>query len=102
MRAGINQLLANWHVYAGEPDAYYLYYATQACHHMDGDDWNRWNEVMRAAVLAAQTKTGNERGSWSSSGDRWGSHGGRLYTTCLSILTLETYYRHLPIYKTPP
>ena len=66
---------------------------------MDGDDWNRWNNAMRQAVPAAQTKTGSDRGSWSPLNDRWGSHGGRLYTTCLSIFMLETYYRHLPIYK---
>ena len=31
--------------------------------------------------------------------DQWGQHGGRLYTTCLSIYMLEVYYRHLPIYN---
>ena len=25
--------------------------------------------------------------------------GGRLYTTCLSIMTLEVYYRFLPLYR---
>jgi hypothetical protein len=99
MRAGIDQLLANRIDYNDDQNVYYWYYATQACHHMDGDDWNKWNEVMRQAVPAAQTKTGGDRGSWNSTSDRWGSHGGRLYVTCLSIYMLETYYRHLPIYK---
>jgi hypothetical protein len=99
MRAGIDQLLANRINYNDDQNVYYWYYATQACHHMDGDDWNRWNEVLRQAVPAAQTKTGSDRGSWGSHADRWGSHGGRLYVTCLSIFMLETYYRHLPIYK---
>ena len=32
-------------------------------------------------------------------GDFWASHGGgRLMETSLSILTLEVYYRHLPLY----
>jgi len=99
MRAGIDQLLANRVNYNDDQNVYYWYYATQACHHMDGEDWNRWNEAMREAIPAAQTKTGGDRGSWNSAGDRWGSHGGRLYVTCLSIFMLETYYRHLPIYK---
>jgi hypothetical protein len=99
MRAGIDQLLANRVNYNDDQNVYYWYYATQACHHMDGDDWDRWNEAMRQAIPAAQTKTGGDRGSWSSAGDRWGSHGGRLYVTCLSVFMLETYYRHLPIYK---
>jgi hypothetical protein len=98
MRAGINLLLANPIDY-DEQNVYYWYYATQACHHMDGDDWNRWNAHLRERVPAAQTKTGNQRGSWSPLNDSWGSHGGRLYVTCLSIYLLETYYRHLPIYK---
>ena len=30
---------------------------------------------------------------------RWGSTAGRLYLTSLSILTLEVYYRYLPLYR---
>jgi hypothetical protein len=99
MRQGIDYLLANTIDYNGDQNVYYWYYATQACHHMDGDDWNRWNSVMRQAIPTAQVKTGAERGSWSPSNDRWGAHGGRLYVTCLSVYMLEVYYRHLPIYK---
>ena len=98
MRRGIDYLLANPIDYSDQ-NVYYWYYATQACHHMDGQDWNQWNAVMRQAIPTNQTKTGNDKGSWSPSGDRWGAHGGRLYVTCLSIYMLEVYYRHLPIYK---
>ena len=36
-------------------DVYYWYYATQACHHMEGNTriWNDWNKVMRQEVPAA-------------------------------------------------
>ena len=98
LKAGIDYLNANPINY-NDQNVYYWYYATQAAHHMDGDEWNQWNAVMRQAIPTAQTKTGAERGSWSPSGDRWGAHGGRLYVTCLSIYMLEVYYRHLPIYK---
>jgi hypothetical protein len=98
MRRGIDYVLANPIDYTDQ-NVYYWYYATQACHHMDGQDWNQWNAVMRQAIPTNQIKTGNEKGSWSPSGDRWGAHGGRLYVTCLSIYMLEVYYRHLPIYK---
>src|SRR5207244_2062439 len=57
MRAGIDQLLANRIDYDDERNVYYWYYATQACHHMDGDDWNRWHERLRTPVPAAHTKT---------------------------------------------
>ena len=36
-------------------------------------------------------------GSWDPSGP-WGRYGGRLYSTAISTLTLEVYYRLLPLY----
>ena len=82
-----------------EENLYYWYYATQVLHHMGGEDWDRWNNVMRQRIPARQITDGTERGSWDPTTDRWGHHGGRLYTTCLSIYMLEVYYRHLPIYQ---
>ena len=32
----------------------------------------------------------------------WASYGGRVYTTAMSALCLEVYYRHLPLYTNPP
>jgi hypothetical protein len=80
-------------------NVYYWYYATQVCHHMEGEIWNRWNRVMRQLLPEKQTRSGRERGSWDPAGDQWGPHGGRLYVTCLSIYMLEVYYRHLAIYQ---
>jgi hypothetical protein len=100
LRRGIDILLKNRIEYSEDPNIYYWYYATQACHHMDGDDWNRWNEAMRREVPAAQIKSGPNSGSWPVPlSDRWAPHGGRLFVTSLSVFMLETYYRHLPIYK---
>ena len=42
-------------------------------------------------------KEGPLAGSWDNS-DLWGSYGGRVYTTALATLTLEVYYRFLPLY----
>ncbi len=80
-------------------DVYYWYYATQAAHHMEGKIWDDWNKVMREKLPARQAHNGPEVGSWSPEGDKWGTSGGRLYVTCLSIYMLEVYYRHLPIYS---
>ncbi len=80
-------------------DVYYWYYATQACHHMEGEIWNKWNAVMKQEVPSHQVKNGAQSGSWDPGGDKWGTTGGRLYVTCLSIYMLEVYYRHLPIYS---
>ena len=43
-------------------------------------------------------RTGDEITEWSSAGDVHGSAGGRLMITSLNLLTLEVYYRHLPLY----
>jgi Squalene-hopene cyclase C-terminal domain len=82
-----------------KPHVYYWYYATQVMHHIGGDPWEDWNNVMRKALPAAQVKTGRERGSWSPAGDQFGYTGGRLFMTCLSTYMLEVYYRHMPIYQ---
>jgi hypothetical protein len=98
LRIGVDILLEDLIDY-NEQDLYCWYYATQVLHHMGGKDWDTWNKVMRQAIPANQVKEGQERGSWAPDNDRWGHHGGRLYTTCLSCLMLEVYYRHLRIYK---
>jgi hypothetical protein len=96
--AGVEYLVANlpeWN----DRNVYYWYYATQVLHHMEGKPWQAWNEQMRKILPEHQITRGRERGSWDPRGDRWGDAGGRLYVTCLSIYTLEVYYRHLPLYR---
>ena len=83
---------------------YYWYYATQLLHNMKNKDWERWNPRVREALIATQiTGDSCENGSWdplSPNRDRWGGSGGRLFQTSLSVLTLEVYYRYLPLYRT--
>ncbi|MCA9260785.1 MAG: terpene cyclase/mutase family protein, partial [Planctomycetales bacterium] len=80
-------------------NCYYWYYATQVCHHMEGEYWQTWNREMRTLLPENQVREGKERGSWDPGGDEWGSRGGRLMVTCLHTYMLEVYYRHLPIYQ---
>ena len=77
---------------------YYNYYATQVMHHWGGPEWDRWNNVMREHLIRTQIRDGHATGSWDVA-DRHGSLGGRLYMTTLALLTLEVYYRHLPLYQ---
>ena len=98
LRDGVTLVNAN-PIDMDDENSYYWYYATQVTHHMGGDYWTKWNNRMREVIPRAQVKSGAEAGSWNPAGDRWGSHGGRLYHTCLQIYMLEVYYRHLPIYK---
>jgi hypothetical protein len=83
---------------------YYYYYATQVMHHLGGDNWKDWNKKMRDALVKEQDQGKNaaykhQEGSWSPESDPHGGIGGRLMITSLSILTLEVYYRHLPLYR---
>lgn len=77
---------------------YYWYYGTLAMFQFGGEPWKKWNESLRDILVLEQRKTGELAGSWDPKGP-WGRYGGRLYSTTLSTLSLETYYRFLPLYK---
>jgi hypothetical protein len=79
-------------------DLYYWYYGTLAMYQYGGEPWQTWNEALRDRLIADQVKTGDLAGSWDPK-DRWGLYGGRLYSTTLSTLCLEVYYRFLPLYN---
>jgi len=81
---------------------YYWYYATQVMHNLPGTQWDEWNRLMRRVLIESQVKGGCAEGSWDPERpypDPWGNAGGRLMMTSLSCLTLEVYYRYLPLYK---
>lgn len=77
---------------------YYNYYATQVLHHWGGEPWNAWNQSLRERLIADQAREGHESGSWHYTGGR-AAAGGRLYNTAMAVMTLEVYYRHLPLYR---
>jgi hypothetical protein len=81
-------------------NCYYYYYATQVMHHFGGEAWTNWNNQMREHLVKTQDKDEKSAGfgSWSAAGDAWASSGGRLMVTSLNLLTLEVYYRYLPLY----
>lgn len=85
-------------------DTYYWYYSTQAMFHMGGDYWEQWNGKLYPLLVNSQVKSGPYVGSWEPLGDvpdLWGQYGGRLYVTTMNLLSLEVYYRHLPLYEAP-
>ena len=81
----------------GEANVYYWYYGTLAMFQLQGDYWQRWNVALRAQLLPTQRKTGPLAGTWDPDA-AWGGYGGRIYSTALSTLCLEVYYRYLPLY----
>jgi hypothetical protein len=82
-----------------EANMYYNYYTTQIMRHYGGEPWEKWNEVMREFLIRSQAKEGFAQGSWFFENGHSSSVGGRLYSTSMAIMTLEVYYRHLPLYR---
>lgn len=83
----------------GKRQLYYEYYATLALYQHQGPIWEQWNQSMKENYLAAQTATGEHTGSWDPDIDKnFAKRGGRVTTTALAILSLEVYYRLLPMY----
>ncbi len=76
---------------------YFNYYATQVLFHCHHQQWESWNREIRDYLVQTQSQTGHESGSWFFP-ERYGSVGGRLYTTAMAVLILEVYYRYLPLY----
>ena len=83
-------------------DTYYWYYGTQVMHNLPGPEWDIWNRQMRRVLIESQNKEGCAAGSWDPdkpTPDPWREQGGRIMVTSLCCLTLEVYYRYLPLYK---
>ena len=83
-----------------QKNIYYWYYATQVMHNLPGEQWDTWNRQMRRVLIDTQDKEGCAKGSWDPKEHGFGDQGGRIFVTSLSALTLEIYYRYLPLYKT--
>ena len=79
-------------------NAYYWYYGTQVMFHLQGEHWQNWNASIRPLLESTQEQQGPSAGSWDPDGAKRGHAGGRHYVTCLNLLMLEVYYRHLPLY----
>lgn len=80
-----------------EANLYYWYYGTLAMFQMGDPYWSTWNQALQKTLLARQQTSGSLAGSWDPD-TRWDNYGGRVYSTALSALCLEVYYRYLPLY----
>ena len=80
------------------PDDVYLnFYLAQALMQRDHPLWKRWNARNRDQLVSRQARHAHEEGSWFFA-DHETASGGRLAHTALAVLTLEVYYRLLPMY----
>lgn len=81
----------------GDGNVYYWYYGTLGMFQLQGNHWRQWNKALQDSLLKTQQTSGDLRGSWDPD-NVWGAYGGRVYSTALSTLCLEVYYRFLPLY----
>jgi hypothetical protein len=75
------------------------FFATQVLKNMEGDDFDLWHHLVRKHLILTQEQDGSLRGSWRPSAEAAGLRASRVYTTALSLLTLQVSYRHLPLYR---
>lgn len=75
---------------------YYWYYGTLAMHQMGGRYWRAWNDKIKRMYTKEQRRSPPELvGSWDP--DTAVLNGGRVFSTAMSILSLESYYRFSPL-----
>jgi hypothetical protein len=78
-------------------DFYHWYYVSLMLMQTQNDSWKAWNRELSGTLLSLQRQDGDANGSWDSDGLR-DDPGGRIFSTSLATLTLEVYYRYLPMY----
>ncbi len=82
---------------ASRRNLYFWYYATLALNRGQYQSatatsaWENWNHALTTTLITTQLSDG----SWDTN-CTWGGCGGRVYTTALSALCLEVYYRYNP------
>ena len=72
-------------------NVFQVYDGTFAMFQMGGKYWKEWNQRFRDGVILLQVKDGPQAGSWP------GGRGGTACNTALYIMSLEVYYRYLPV-----
>jgi len=83
----------------GKADIYEHYYATQALMNQGGREWRDYNKVFLPATLANQDTDGSFKvppRMVHAPGGLGAGQKGKIYTTTMSLLMLEVYYRFLP------
>ena len=69
-------------------DMIYWFFATLALSEVGGNDWDQWKRSVRNVLLQKQAQDG----SWDPAGP-WGYAGGRIYSTALMTMCLQTTSR---------
>ncbi len=84
----------------GGRNFYYWYYATVGLSQLCDESWPAWNRRLQSELLPTQERRGKHAGSWAPK-TVWGTCGGRVYSTAIATLCLESYYRYAPRHTKP-
>ncbi len=82
-------------------DFYYWHFGSLAMFQMGGDWWEDWNACVRDMLVEKQHNRPDHPaldGSWDPVGYS-GAEGGRVFSTAMGAMCLETYYRYMSLYK---
>jgi hypothetical protein len=82
----------------GEDNVYYWYYGTLAMFQFQDDAWRQWNDALKSRLMVLQEPQSSYLSGSFPPDAIWGGYGGRVYSTAMSCLCLEVYYRYLPLY----
>jgi hypothetical protein len=82
-----------WDEASGSIAMDYWYWGGLAMFQVGTTGWNRWDANLVKAAIEHQVKHGCAEGSWDPKGPS-GAEGGRVYSTALMTLCLETPYRY--------
>jgi len=82
-------------------DFYYWYYGALSLFQHQGPVWEEWNDRLKKKLKHIQVKSGKNAGSWDPTGTL-GNRMGRVVSTAMATLSLEVYYRYLPLYGLNP
>jgi len=80
----------------------YWHFGTMATFLQGGEPWRRWNPALRGMLQESRHEGGPLDGSDQDLDGSWepldaADSAGRVWTTALAALTLEIYYRYLPV-----
>ncbi len=95
----LRQQKADWQQTRGNFVMYWWYYITQAMFQAGESHWTYWNRQIQETLVQNQLEDGRWPVPTLSQAENKDLSRSPVYTTALGALTLEVYYRYLPLYE---